>query len=438
MKSKLNYLIDMSLKRKIKTKWFLIANILLCFALVGLTNIESVIKLFGGDFDEKQKIVIVDKTNTSYDIFTNQIKMSENLKKGDKSKYIFEKSNEDIKTIKKNINKNKKTMALIFEPDLEKVLKVTLISQEYIDVFDTQVLDNAIYNTKVMLAIEKSNISLESINNIYEKVNINRVILDDSKKSKDETMESIMSTVFPIIILPFFMLILFLVQMIGGEVNDEKTTRGMEIIISNVSPKTHFFSKIIAGNLFILIQTLLLFVFSGLGLFVKVLLGGKGINSGMFESVKDIISKTLTTEFASKLIYILPLVLILMLLTFLAYSLLAGILASMTTNSEDFQQLQTPLMIILLVGYYLAIMAGMFKGSLFITILSFVPLISAILSPSLLIIGQIGIIEVIISIVIMILTNWLLIKYGLKIYKAGILNYSSTKLWKKMAKAVKE
>ena len=34
-------------------------------------------------------------------------------------------------------------------------------------------------------------------------------------------------------------------------------------------------------------------------------------------------------------------------LTFVAYSLLAGILASMTTNVEDFQQLQTPIVIIL-------------------------------------------------------------------------------------------
>ena len=56
------------------------------------------------------------------------------------------------------------------------------------------------------------------------------------------------------------------------------------------------------------------------------------------------------TEFVSKLIYIIPIILVLMLLTFLAYSLLAGILASMTTNAEDFGQLQTPIMIISLIS----------------------------------------------------------------------------------------
>lgn len=126
-----------------------------------------------------------------------------------------------------------------------------------------------------------------------------------------------------------------------------------------------------------------------------------------------------------------------MILTFIAYSLLAGILASMTTNIEDFQQLQTPIMIISLVGYYLAMMAGVFDGALFIKIFSFIPLISAILAPSLLMLGQIGLVEITISTILVIITNILLIKYGLKIYKVGILNYSSSGLWKKMFKALK-
>ena len=62
------------------------------------------------------------------------------------------------------------------------------------------------------------------------------------------------------------MLIIFLVQMIGAEVNEEKTTKSMEIIISNVSPKTHFLSKVLSSNLFVIIQGLLLFVFGLIGI----------------------------------------------------------------------------------------------------------------------------------------------------------------------------
>jgi ABC-2 type transport system permease protein len=109
----------------------------------------------------------------------------------------------------------------------------------------------------------------------------------------------------------------------------------------------------------------------------------------------------------------------------------------MTTNNEDYQQLQTPIIIVSLIGYYLSIMAGLFEGSTFIKVLSFVPFISAILAPSLLVLGQIGITEFIIAIILIIITIYLLIKYGLRVYKVGILNYSSKDLWKKMFKALK-
>ena len=185
-------------------------------------------------------------------------------------------------------------------------------------------------------------------------------------------------------------------------------------------------------------QGILLVIYAGLGLMVRKFLGTGSIFTSLGSEMTGVFDGIMQTEFISKLVYIIPLTLILMLLTFLAYSLLAGILASMTTNAEDFGQLQTPIMIISLIGYYLAMMAGMFKGALFIRILSYVPFISAILSPSLLVLGQIGIVDVIFSMLIVIVTNYLLIHYGLKIYKVGILNYSSKDLWKKMFKAIKQ
>ena len=228
-----------------------------------------------------------------------------------------------------------------------------------------------------------------------------------------------------------------LVQMIGVEINDEKTTRGMEIIISNVSPVTHFSAKVIAGNLFVLIQGGILLLAGTVGLFVR-----RMISNDSFKEITNLVSSTMSqlsgTSFMSKLIYIIPLTLLLLILTFVAYSLLAGILASMTTNMEDYQQLQTPIIIISLIGYYLSMMATLFDGAVFLKIVSVIPLISAILAPSLLMLGQIGIVEIIIALVLLIALIYVLVRYGLKIYKVGILNYSSSGLWKKMFKALKE
>lgn len=438
MKSKLNYLIGVSLKRKVKTKWFLVANIIIALVVVGIINIDSIITFFGGDFDDAQKVYVIDDTNRAYDILAEQLNAS-SLQIVDSDESAFEVTKyDDADKINDLIEEDKDIIVIHLEEKEEKGLTAKITSQSFIDTMDYQLITNALTNTKVSLNILDSNISIEDFNKIYDPIEIEREILNENEKSEDENTNMIMTTVFPVIILPFFMLSIFLVQMIGAEVNDEKTTRGMEIIISNVSPKTHFFSKVIAGNLFVLIQGVLLVVYAVTGMLIRKAIGGNSIVNGLGSEVGDILNQIMSSSLGSQLIYIIPMILILMILTFVAYSLLAGVLASMTTNTEDFQQLQTPIMIISLVGYYLAMMASVFDGALFIKIFAFVPFISAILAPSLLILGQIGIIETIIAGFIMVATNYLLIKYGMRIYKVGILNYSSKGLWKKMFKAARK
>ena len=441
MRSKLNYLIGVSLKRKIKTKWFLIANIVLAIILIALINIDSIITFFGGDFNEKQKVYVIDNTFETFEILKENLNSSSiNMYGSTNNEYDlinYDRSLEEAKSLLET-DEDKNSIIIVINNSLENVISVEMITKEYMDIYDTQLLTVALNNTKVSLALSKTEIPIEEITKIYSNVEIERIYLDENKNDVDENMEMIMSTVFPVIILPFFMLTLFLVQMIGAEVNDEKMTRGMEIIISNVSPKTHFFAKVIAGNLFVIFQGVLLFIYGGIGLLARNIIGGSSITGGIGSEIGTILNQVLESNVGNSLIYIIPLTLLLMLLTFVAYSLLAGILASMTTNTEDFQQLQTPIIIISLIGYYLAMMAGLFKGATFIKVLSFVPLISSILSPSLLVLGQIGVVEVIISILLMLGFIYILIKYGLKIYKVGILNYSSKDLWKKMFKAIKE
>ncbi len=436
MKSKLNYLINISLKRKVATKWFLIANIVLAFVVIGLANIDTVIKAFGGDFDRKQVVYVIDNTNKSFDTFKSTIDTTV-AQIGMGINYDVKLYDKEESAIKDAIKEDSALWFIIFNNDTKTVVSAKIITNAYIDAIDNQLITSSINTTRSTIAIAETNIPEEELNKILGQTEITREYIDESKKSEEENMEMIMSTVFPVLILPFFMLTIFLVQMIGAEVNDEKTTRGMEIIISNVSPKTHFFSKVIAGNMFVIIQGLLLFVYGLLGMGTRMLVGSSNVESDITKAVTESIDSILKSSLGDKLIYIIPLTLLLMLLTFIAYSLLAGILASMSTNIEDFQQVQTPIVVISLIGYYLSMLSGLFKGSILIRALSYIPFISAILSPSLLVFGHIGVMDVIISIVLMLGTIHLLVKYGLKIYKVGILNYSSSDLWKKMFKALK-
>ncbi len=191
--------------------------------------------------------------------------------------------------------------------------------------------------------------------------------------------------------------------------------------------------------MFVLIQGIILFLDVVIAIGIRIFIGGGSFDNITSElNLSGVIQSLSETGFINNLVYIIPITLILMLLTFVAYSFVAGILASMTTNIEDYQQVQAPIIIVSLVGYYLSMMAAMFDGSILIRLLSYVPFISALLAPALLVLGQIGVFDILISIIILIISIYLLFKYGLRIYKVGILNYSSTGLWKKMFKAVRE
>ena len=440
MKNKFMFLTKTSLSRKINTKWFKIVNVILCLIIVCVLNIDSIISFFGGDFNEQIKVYVIDNVDGNvYDTLNSQLSSSTTLlTQGNENAYEIIKYDKTLEEARKEVEEDKDIIVLEFNKNETEVIDVTLLTKEYMDLKDMVVLNTALNNTKLAYSMVAYDVNPEVLAKLSENITINRIFIDEEKNDTDENMEVIMTTVFPAIIFPFFMLTIILVQMIGAEVNDEKTTKSMEIIISNVSPDVHLASKVVAGNLFVIIQVVLLFAYAILGILTRKVLGAASITNGVGAYVEGLVTSVASTEFISSLAVVIPLLVILLIVTLLAYSLLAGVLASMTTNNEDFQQLQTPIVVISLIGYYLAMLAGMFKGSLFIRILSYVPFISAILSPSLYILGDVGIIDVIISILLSIGVVYLLIKYGIRIYKVGILNYSSKGLWKKMFKAMKE
>ena len=427
MTDKFWYLTKQSLNKKIKSKWFLGINILLALVVIALININSIIAFFGGDFNEEIKILVIDNTEVSYPVFKET--MNTLTKEEDTGKITVKKEIRPEEKLKKKLKDNQ--IAIVFDNDEENFVSSKIISNEKIDNTTYQYITQGLNATKTSVALTKTNTDPALLAKISSPMEVERVVLSN-EKSVDENMEMVMGTLFPTLILPFFMLIIFLVQMIGGEICEEKTTKSMEIIISNVSPKVHLFSKVLASNFFIIIQAILLVIYSVIG----ILISTKG-QLQLNPNVDTLLTATVSSGFLDKVLNLLPAVIILMILSFIAYSLIAGILASMTTNMEDFSQIQTPIMLVLLAGYYLAIMAGMFDGSTFIRVLSYVPFLSCLIAPSLYIIGQITMIDVMISILILGLTIFLMTKYGLKIYKIGILNYSNEKIWTRFAKAIK-
>lgn len=438
MKTKLKFLIKQSLSKKMKTKWFKVANIIIAIFIIGLANVDRIITLFGGDFEEKREVYVLDDTG-SYEVFETLLsKIAESL--GESKNFDIKQSQEDLDTLQKDLSEDNDAIIVKMNFDNNEYIKASIVSYDPIDTITYQIISSTLNQVKSSVILATSGLSEQEISSLTSPVNIEKKVTNESAENA-ESKDMISSGLILIFIVPFFFLITMLTQMIGAEINDEKSTRGMEIIISNVSPKIHFLSKIYSSTLFVVIQGGLLLLYSVAAYLIRGIISASGamaVSGDVAKQVSDLLNLVKESGVLDLLLRGLPIMLILFITSFLLYAILAGVLASMTTSIEDYQQLQTPLMIILLVGYYIAIMASQFDGAIFIKIISYVPLLSFLVAPVIFMLGQITLLELGISTIICVGFCILFFHYGLRIYKVGILNYSSSKLWKKIFKSMKQ
>ena len=440
--SKRNYLILTSLKKKLTSKWFIGMNIFILIALILIFNMGNIIAMFGGDFQKEKTIILIDNSN-------NYNYLKEKLEKHSKdlssvSVYTITSSTEDVDTIKEKIKNNNNLFLLIVNPDEENYLDAEIYSNANISYILRNFILASLNDLHHELAINDSGLSQEQLAKINSGVNLNNYLVEspgqtitpNKKKSNNNGDTEVGAIVMVVMILPFFFLIVTLVQMIGAEINEEKTSKSMEYIITNVSPQDHLIAKIISCTGFIIVQILGVAISIGIASFIKN--QSPSIVTDTSKMLSDAFHNFVTPEILANIAKIVPIVAIFFLVTLVSYAVCAAVLASMTTNIDDFQQLQTPLMLIVSIGFYLSIFAIIYNGSNFIKVMSFIPLISLLISPALYMLGEASIVSVVIALIIQILFLILVFKKGMKVYKVGILNYSGEHLWRKIFKAFKE
>ena len=427
--NKLGFFFFYLLGKKRKSKWFIVVNIIILVVISALINMDSIIKLFGGDFNNNEEILIIDNIGV-IDTFKNVYEINNKYLKSEIN-YSIEEYKEGYDSAIEEIKDTDKIL-IVIDKDETNYITSKLITNSSMDTITYTIISNTLDSVKREEVLKSYNITNEMYEKIESKVEVERIILD-SENTDDNMLTNLVVT---IITMPFFFLTVYLVQMIGAEINEEKSTKSMEIIISNVSAKTHFISKIISSNVFVLIQGALLLIYCIIGIIIRYFINGSIINSLPVELTT--LGSTLSSSGIMDNIKIaLPLMLLLLIITLFAYSIVSGVLASVTTNMEDYQQIQTPIVLILLAGFYLSSLASIFKGSIFIKVASYLPFISSLLAPTMYALGEFSLFDMLISILLMVVTILLLMKYGFRIYKVGILNYSDNNLWKKIFKSMK-
>ena len=253
MKTKRRFLIKESLRRKIFSKWFLGINIVLFLLIFFTFNLGKIINLFGGDFKEEKTIIVSDNIGV-YEKFEEEFKRISNVS----TNHLYN-SNDGLDNLIEKAKVDGNTIIISILRDYNNVMRAELYSNNGISSITQNILSGALNNTKRDLAIKTIGISSTDLEKLESNISINSTVLSEKAVNSDNNiMASITVLVF---IIPCFFLIVTLVQMIGAEINEEKTTKSMEIIISNVTPKDHLKAKIISCTIFTLFQLLMIGIF---------------------------------------------------------------------------------------------------------------------------------------------------------------------------------
>lgn len=429
MKNKFMFLVKQSLGKKINTKWFKITNVIILILLIMLANMDRIISFFGGDFNDQVTIYVEDNINI-FDAYKQTFDSWSKMLGGSKN-IVIERNNESVEKFKEGLEDNKKLLLIIESDDVD-FIKAEIVSFDEIDTITNQLILSSLNSIKTNYVASRLGLTTKDMEDLSKPVNLEYT--KTNLEANGENKELVAEGLSLVVILPCFFLIVMLVQMIGAEINEEKSSRSMEIIISNVPAKVHFLAKVLSSTTFVLLQGILVLVYGALAYLSRFIISGSSIVSSL--DVGDTLSGVFKTVNESGVIELLlqglPFMILLFVFSFILYAIVAGVLASVTTSNEDFQQLQTPIMLIIMVGYYLAIMAVTFEGATFIKTVAFIPMLSFLLAPVLYLLGQISLMSLFFITLLTIITTLVVFKYGLRIYKEGILNYSSSKLWSKM------
>lgn len=235
------------------------------------------------------------------------------------------------------------------------------------------------------------------------------------------------------IILFFFMMMY--ISIISQEVATEKGSRIMEIILSSISAKTHFYGKMCGIGLMLLTQA---GIYALVGIIGLIYLNNSGL---------AILSNPHFNEVIGIIKDMLPISGGFVILGIFMYTSIAGYLGSLVSKIEDVGKVISPLTIIAVFGYYIAIFAMQGTNNNLVKFASQFPLWSPFIMPIRYAAETVSMSAYWISVVVAIITSIVITMLAASLYQSTVLIYNdkgvmaslkqSLQLWYREKKAEK-
>ncbi len=401
----MKHLIAFSVKRRFNNKAIIILNILMIILVGVFLFVDKVVLKINPRLFDPMILYVND------DLYQKQ--------------ELFDIDEEKIIIRLDDQNENSDQFQLRFEDDQWVVSSVYPLTTDQTSTI-YQVIQNYSQNA-LMETIDHQQLT------IVNKALFPTMINDVSSTSEiDATKQNLM---FMIITSIYFMMLSYS-SVIANEVVYEKTSKILELILTSVSAKTHFISKMLIGWLTIMIQTLLTGGIIALWILIRNSYDG-GFGLLAFGNRLGIIPMKLLSfsellsylKIDGQIISASTIALVFLVLGILFLQMIMVIVSSFVTSIEESSNVQAPCYLILLVIYYFTLFVNnpyqMSEGIGYV--LSFVPFFSMLFMPCRLLIQNVSAYEIVIALFMAIAAIIFILDFGLYFYKQGILDNKKMK-----------
>ncbi|MGG3137248.1 ABC transporter permease [Bacillus subtilis] len=402
-------------KNKIMAKSFIISTVITVLLVLVVTNLESIISLFQGD-DAKEKIAVVDETNELYPVFSKQLKAVDT--DGDLDVKLSKQSEDEVT---KQVKDESLDGMLIIKRDEKGTISGTYKALTISDESTYQTLQQALTQTKTAVGTAELGVSQGTISSLYAPVTVGQKALKEGAKSEEELGQTV-GLVYIMLFVIYFSVIMY-ASMIAMEVATEKSSRVMEILISSMPPIQQMFAKLLGIGLVGITQLAIIIGAGSLSLKLNQ-------KSETASSVGGFLN--LTDVSATTVIYAV----IFFLLGYFLYATLAAFLGSVVSRIEDVQQTITPMTLLVVAGFMIAMFGLNAPDAGFITVTSFIPFFTPMIM-----FLRVGMLDIpfwqaAVGIGITLLTIVILAVIGARIYKGGVLIYGNSSAFKAIKQAL--
>lgn len=385
-------------KKNVKSAAFLIM-ILAPFLVMGIFYLSQ---HFFGDANDINKIGIV----------SNQSAVAEELVKTKNKDYSFTVISSE-KAAQSQLEDKKVDAYLTLKLGQEKVTG-KLYSKASLGTSTETQLQQILNNLQASMRASQLNLTTAQVQKVMEPAafTANKVTFEQGKMQSDGGDSSIQFVLSFLTTIIMFVFIMSYSSIIAQEIASEKGTRIMEVLLSSMKAKTHYYGKLV-GVLLVALTQLLIYG-------IALVIGYRQFKD--LPMVKDFMNNVSIKSLLGSNVFI---IMAFMLIGIFLYAVLSALCGSLVSKPEDTAKAIQPVMYLSMIGYMLGLILGASDPTnIIIKVTSYIPFLSSYSMPLRLASNTAGTSSALISLGILIVFTLLLTIFSAQLYKSNVLVYS--------------